>query len=167
MDETWPTIFLVVATSLATGAASLMGFWFQHRAQMKRERVTEARTFERRTLLRIQEVLIELARSHVQPNALDMATYAPGHAHDRSPGIGKEWRDSAIVLAGELEALRTRLHDTELDEKVRAVKRSVQFVVDGAEDPIDYGEGIASMNKKALDALEMTGARLRELASPD
>lgn len=167
MNETSSTIVLVVATSLATGAASLMGFWFQHRAQMKRERVSEARDFERRTLLRIQDVLIELARSHVQPNALDMATYAPGHAGNRSPGIGKEWRDSAIVLAGELEALRTRLHDIELDEKVRAVKRSVQFVVDGAEDPVEYGEGVASMNKKALDALDLSGARLRELASLD
>jgi hypothetical protein len=159
----WSTIGLVVATSLATAAASLLGFWFQHRTQLKRERLAEAREFARTNLMQLQEVLIDLSRSHIQPNALDMATYAPTGRHNRDVEVGEEWRRAVIVAAGQLEALRSRLDDTLLSEKLRDVKRAIRFVVDGAEDPVEYGEGISRLNRRALDALDLTGQRLREL----
>jgi hypothetical protein len=159
----WSTVVLVVATSLATGLASLIGLAYRHRAERRSELERERRRFLRENLLRLQDVLIELARSHVRPNLLEMQTYAPGHASGAVDG-GDEWRRAAIAFAGELEAMRSRLDDPELSNKLIAVKQSIQFVLDKADNHVDYGEGLMGLNKKALEALELAGERLRHLA---
>ncbi|WP_052665336.1 hypothetical protein [Nitriliruptor alkaliphilus] len=161
------TFWVILATAAVTNGVGIGTLWANHHFQRDREdRAREAeedrqvraerRSFQRETLIRVQEILVELAHSSVRPDSLDGATYGYG-ARSFSDVVGEGWSDKLATLAGELEMLRVRLTDDDLRKRLRSIRSDVIFVIDVADNQIDGGEGLMGLNKKCLETLDRVG----------
>lgn len=161
------TFWVILGTAVVTNGVGLGTLWANHRFQRDRERRTreaeeerqvreERRKFQQQTLVRVQEILVELAHSSVRPDSLDGATYGYG-ARSFDQIVGEGWSDKLAALAGELEMLRVRLTNDELRDRLEGIRSDVIYVIDIADNQVDGGEGLMGLNAKCLETLDRVG----------
>lgn len=163
----WDTFLVILGTAVVTNGIGLGTLWASHRWQHDRERQAreadearqlraERRDFQRTTLVRVQEILVELARSSVRPASLEGVTYGYG-ARSFDDVVGEGWSDKLATLAGELEMLRVRLTNQDLRNQLEGIRSDVIYVIDVTDNPIDGGEGLMGLNQKCLETLDRVG----------
>lgn len=141
----------VVLGGVITLVVSVVTLWVSHTVQRRRDR--EAWEAERRTrleeerrlrrreaLYRIQDVLVSLCEPGVKLQRLERATYRTGD-FDLPDG----WMDRAPGHILELAALKARIRDPRLNERLDEVIRSTRFVIDVSDNPLDFGEGLMGL----------------------
>lgn len=161
------TFLVILGTAVVTNGIGLGTLWASHRWQHDRERRAreadearqlraERRDFQRTTLVRVQEILVELARSSVRPASLEGVTYGYG-ARSFDDVVGEGWSDKLATLAGELEMLRVRLTNQDLRNRLEGIRSDVIYVIDVTDNPFDGGEGLMGLNQKCLETLDRVG----------
>lgn len=165
MDRT--TFLVILATAVVTNLVGAASVWWTHRLQSRRDSAArqeqeqqqqraERRTLQRSTLLRLQEILVEIAWSSVRPQSLDAATYGYGR-RSFDDVVGAGWSDKLATLAGELAMIRARLTDDDLRNRLNSIRSQIVFVIDVADNAVDGGEALMLLNKDSLDALDRVG----------
>lgn len=163
----WETFWVILGTAMVTNGVGLGTLWASHRFQRKREALArdaaeeqqvraERRDFQRETLIRVQEILVELARSSVRPTSLEGVTYGHG-ARSFDDVVGEGWSDKLATLAGELMMLRARLTHEDLRGRLQSIRSDVVYVIDLAEDRLEGGEGLMALNESCLQTLDRVG----------
>lgn len=167
------TALVIIATAVATNLLGALSLWLSHRLQSEREAAArceqekqamraERRESQRSTLLRLQEVLAAIAWSSVRPESLDSATYG----HGRRPFdevVGKGWSEKLATLAGDLAIIRARVTNSDLAEQLSSLRAKIIFVIDIADNSLDGGEALMSLNERALATLDRVGELLANL----
>lgn len=156
----------VVLGGVITLVVSVVTLWISHGVQRRRDR--EAWQAERRTRLeeerrrrrtealhRIQDVLVSLCEAGVKVQTLEEATYARGRFT-----LPDGWMDRAPGLILELSALKARVRDRQLSERLDRVIGSARFVIDVSADRVDFGEGLMRLGEQFDPANERVEALL-------